>query len=134
MFVIIVKIIVISFFTNLLYELFHSVLYTTCLEMPVKKYVRLIFKASSVDAILIAGFYLITYVIFKNENPLMNNYQLGLFFIMSIAWAYLWEIYSIKHKRWEYSKNMPIVMGVGLTPLVQLFLTGILAFYITFAS
>ncbi len=100
--------------------------------MPIKKYVPLMFKAASVDAVWIAGLYLITYLIFKNENPLVNNYQLGLFFIMSIAWAYFWEIYSTKNKRWEYSKKMPLVFGAGLTPLIQLFLTGTLSFYIAF--
>ena len=132
MLIIIFQLPVLAFVINLIYELLHSVLYTTCIEMPVKKYIPLMFKASSVDAVWITIFYLITYFIFKNENPLTNNYQLGLFFAISITWAYIWEIYSIKNKRWEYSKNMPKIAGAGVTPLVQLFLTGVVSFYIAF--
>ena len=187
MILIIIKLIIVAFFANLLYELVHSALYKTCLEMPVKKYVPLILRASGVDSVWITGFYLITYFIFKNLNPLTNYYQLLVFFIISISFAYFWEIYStgrlpnnhftaififclrlcknfstyvkhmfqnfffaspkiwkfrykhysaddlVKNKRWEYSKNMPLVLGVGFTALIELFLTGILSFYITFA-
>ena len=185
MLIIIFQLPVLAFVINLIYELLHSVLYTTCIEMPVKKYIPLMFKASSVDAVWITIFYLITYFIFKNESPLTNNYQLGLFFAISITWAYIWEIYSLgllqdkpstaififclrlyknfstyathmfqnfsfaspkiwkfryenypikdlSKKRWEYSKNMPLIAGAGVTPLVQLFLTGVVSFYIAF--
>ena len=89
-------------------------------------------KASLVDAVWIAGFYLITYGIFKNTNPLTNVSQLVLFGVISIGWAYFWEIYSLKNKRWEYVSAMPVIAGAGLTPLVQLFLTGITMFAIVF--
>lgn len=128
----IVQLFFIAFFLNLLYELLHSVLYTTCLQMPLKRYVLLILKASTVDAVWITSFYLITFAIFKNENPLNNPYQLALFAGLSICWAYGWEAYSLKNKRWEYSKTMPLIGGVGITPLVQLFLTGLSALYLAF--
>ncbi|MBM3206319.1 MAG: hypothetical protein FJZ43_01730 [Candidatus Staskawiczbacteria bacterium] len=132
MILIIIKLFLLAFAINLIYELLHSVLYKTCIEMTVKKYVPLIFKASIVDAVWITIFYVITFFIFKNENPLKNYYQLGLFFSISIVWAYFWEIYSTKHKRWEYSNQMPIFLKAGVTPLIQLYITGIIAFFIIF--
>lgn len=89
-------------------------------------------KASSIDAIWITGFYLITYFIFKTVNPLNNYLQLIVFFVITISFAYFWEIYSLKNKRWEYADSMPTVARVGLTPLIQLFITGVLSFYIVF--
>jgi len=130
--IIAIQIFFVAFFINLLYELLHSVLYTTCLQMSIKEYIPLVLKASTVDGLWISSFYLITYFIFKNTNPLNSYYQIILFFIISILWDYFWEIYSTANKRWEYSENMPLVAGVGLTPLIQLFLTGILSFYIIF--
>lgn len=128
----VISLLFVAFSINLIYEILHSLLYKTCLEMSIKKYVPLIIKASLVDAVWITGFYFITYAIFKNENPLTNYLQTLLFLAISISFAYGWEIYSIKNNRWKYSKAMPLVLGAGLTPLVQLFLTGITSFWLVF--
>ena len=70
MILIIFELFLVAFFINLLYELLHSVLYKTCLEMPVKKYVPLMLKASSVDAMWITGFYLVMYLILTTKTSL----------------------------------------------------------------
>lgn len=122
----------VAFFINLLYEILHSLLYETCLKMPLKKYVRLILRASFFDGIWISAIYLITYLIFGNKNVFSNYFQLILFSVLSIASAYLWELYSIKNKKWEYSSRMPLIFGAGITPTLQIFITGLITFYIVF--
>ncbi len=129
---ILVEIFLVAFFANLLYELAHSLLYKTCLEMPVKKYVPLIAKASVYDSIWVVLIYLITFVFFRNKNIFDNYFQLISFSVLSIISAYLWELYSTKHKRWEYSSKMPLIFGAGLTPTFQIFLTGTLSLYLVF--
>jgi len=121
-----------GFLINLLYETAHSLLYKTCLEMPAQKYVPLIIRASLYDGIWIVVIYLMTYLFFNNENIFSNYFQMTAFAIISIISAYLWELYSIKNKRWEYSSKMPLIFGAGLTPTFEIFLTGLASFYIVF--
>jgi hypothetical protein len=110
----------VAFFLNLLYELLHSVLYTTCLEAPLKKYVYLMLKAAIFDGIVIMIMYYAT-------NLISHEGWLIAFLIASLLFAYLWEIYSLKVGKWRYAKTMPVILGVGVTPLLQLPLTGFLS-------
>ncbi|MDO8529813.1 MAG: hypothetical protein Q7S10_00155 [bacterium] len=122
----------VAFFLNLLYEVLHSILYETCLKAPLKKYIYLILKAALFDGMVIVLIYFDTYLIFKNQNPFSDAYQVMIFIVSSLLFAYIWEIYSLKKGKWEYSASMPIVLGVGVTPLVQLSLTGLASIYIVF--
>jgi ABC-type multidrug transport system permease subunit len=128
----IVRLFLIAFSLNLVYELCHSVLYKTCLEAPLKRYVFLILKAAIVDGLWISTFYLITYYIFGYVNPFNNYLQLLAFLVISVLFAYAWELYSVKNRRWEYAKTMPLILGAGITPLVQLVTTGVVTFYLLF--
>lgn len=119
----------IAFFVNLLYEILHSVLYKTCLEAPLKKYIFLILKAAAFDGFVISAMYFAVYLIFRNQNTFFNFYQLSVFLLANLIFAYLWEAYSLPKKKWVYSEKMPLVFGVGITPLIQLPLTGLLSVY-----
>jgi hypothetical protein len=132
MIVALTEIFLIAFFLNLLYELLHSPLYETCLKMPLKKYVPLIIRASFYDAVWIVVIYSITYLSFGNKNIFNDYLRIGLFSIISTLFAYSWELYSIKNKRWEYSPKMPLIFGAGLTPTFQIFLTGLVSLYAFF--
>jgi len=121
-----------AFFINLLYETAHSLLYKTCLEMSVQKYVPLIIRASVYDSIWIILIYLITSLSFGNKNIFDNYFQVIWFSVLSIISAYFWELYSIKNKRWEYSPKMLLIFGAGLTPTFEIFLAGLVSFYIVF--
>lgn len=128
----IIKILIIGFFINLLYELLHSVLYKTCLEASLRKYTYLMLKAALFDGLVIGVVYYISYLIFNNVNPFLNTLQLTTFLLLSLTFAYAWEIYSLRREKWEYASNMPLFLAVGVTPLLQLVLTGICTLYIVF--
>jgi len=134
MFIIILQIFLISFFLNFLWEVLHSQLYETCIRAPLKKYISLILGASVKDAIWILVFYLLTFFIFDNINILLNNYQLVLFIVLSLVFSFIDEKVSLKLKRWQYSKFMPKILGIGVTPLLELAITGILTFLYVFIS
>lgn len=120
----IIKIFLIGFFINLLYELLHSLLFKTCIEAPLKKYIYLMIKAAVFDGSAIAIIYIIA-------NGISSGfYQMIIFVIISVLFAYSWEIYSIKAGKWEYSDSMPVLLGAGVTPIVQLALTGLISIYI----
>jgi len=131
MFLILINLFIIAFFINLLYEMLHSLLYKTCYQADLKRYVYLMLKGASFDGFWITFAYFVTYLIFQNINIFNNYLQLSLFIIVSILFAYTWEIYALKDKKWEYTDKMPLIFGVGLTPLIQLALTGFLSIYFT---
>ncbi len=37
------------------------------------------------------------------------------------------ELHALRSKRWEYTPTMPLVFGVGLSPLLELAVTGVVA-------
>jgi len=123
------KIIIVSFVLNIFWELIHSRLYATCLAMPRKKYYKVIIWASIKDSFWIFIFYLITAFIF-NKNILNNYGAIFLFSILCLIFSFVDEKISLKLKRWEYSINMPKIFGVGLTPLLELAITGLITFFI----
>ncbi len=116
----IIKLFVVAFFLNLLYELIHSLLYKTCHEATLPRYIYLILKAALFDGFVIALIY------FATKGNMI------LFAICSVLFAAFWEIYSLKKGKWEYSASMPKILGVGITPLLQLVTTGIASLYIVF--
>jgi hypothetical protein len=60
-------------------------------------------------------------------NPSTFDYLavVGLGLIMAISM----ELYSVG-RRWNYLDSMPVVFGVGISPLIQLALTGALALFV----
>ena len=115
-----IRIFFIAFFINLLYEIVHSFLYKTCLEASFKNYVYLIIKGAVFDGFFITLIYLISSIF-------PNNFQILVFLSVNLLFAYFWEVYSLKKKKWEYSHKMPLFLSVGITPFIQLALTGIIA-------
>lgn len=121
----IIVIFFVAFFINLLYELLHSTLYKTALEASLQRYVYLMLKGALFDGFSIAIMYLFTSLVFAKEVQMIG------FLIFAVVFAYVWEKYSLSKGKWVYSDNMPIALGVGITPLFQLAVTGILSIYLT---
>ena len=89
MLLILFKIFLISFLINLVWEISHSVLYDTCLKLPLKKYTRLIIWASIKDGFWVSLFYIISFYIFNNINILTNYAQLLFFVIVCLIFAFI---------------------------------------------
>jgi len=102
--------------------------------MPFKKYPSLIVKQSIKDGLWISTFYLITYFLFQSAEILTNKPQLIAFITLALAFSFIDEKVSINLKRWEYSKQMPTIFGVGLTPLLELAVTGVITFLYVFLT
>ena len=127
------KIIKILFFVlilNLIWEFSHHYLYIDLTGIPTTLHLIL---ASFMDVILI--FFLFSIISFKIknksfdfkwlENPSKKDYIL--FIIIAILFAFIWEAINIYLGRWSYKLAMPTILGVGLSPLLQLAFTGILS-------
>ena len=126
------QVFLISSLINLLWELVHSQFYKTCLKLSLKKFIPLIVKASFKDGLWISAFFAVSVSIFRNVNILNDSYQILFFTIISLFFAFIIEKISLKSKRWKYASIMPKIFGVGVTPLLQLAVTGILTFLFIF--
>ena len=69
---------------------------------------------------------------FGNLNIFENYIQLTVFIILALLFSFIDEKVSLKMKRWSYTKNMPTVLGVGITPLFEVAVTGALTFAAVF--
>jgi len=132
MILITIEIFVLSFLINLLWEVSQSVLYETCLKLSLKKYIPRIIRAAFNDGVTITIYWIFLYLIFQNQNPLQNYFQLIIFSIISLLFSFIWEIYAQRVGLWKYSSDMPTIFGVGVTPFIQIFLTGLITFAFVF--
>lgn len=129
---ILLQIFIISSLINLFWEVIHSQLYTTCQKLSLNKYIPLIIKVSLKDGFWISIFYIISFFIFQNTNILLNTNQLILFILLALSFSFIDEKISLKMKRWEYTAEMPTIFKVGITPLLELAVTGTLTFLYIF--
>lgn len=129
---ILLQIFFISFLINVLWELIHSQLYTTCIESPLKKLIPLLIGASLKDAFWISLFFFVSVWFFGNISILTNIFQLLSFILLSFSFSFVDEKISLNMKRWKYSNQMPCIFGVGISPLLELTTTGILSFLYVF--
>lgn len=120
---------------NLAWEVAHSPLYETALAMTVKEYSPMILEMSLKDGLWITLFYAISAILFKNADILKNRTRLWVFVVMALTFSFLDEKISLTLGRWEYAEAMPTLFGIGLTPLLELAVTGVLTFlWLNFAK
>lgn len=83
----------------------------------------ILIRASLADAIFISVLFSLTKVIKK----------IWLFPVLAILLAFLIEWWALDTGRWAYNSLMPVVpiLRVGLSPLIQLVVTGIISQKIT---
>lgn len=114
-----------GFGLNLVWEFGHCWLYETCRRRSWQKNVRLLTLMAAKDSFFIVLFYLISFVLLGGG--------LGLFIWLSLAFSFIDEKLAIQRKRWEYAAAMPTVFGVGLTPLLEIAVTGAVAIALVFS-
>jgi hypothetical protein len=116
------KIFSISFILNLIWEFAHSSLYVAYKSEEITNYI--LFRAAFWDAVIIT---LIAVAFVKID---LFKTRKWIIILVGIVIACLIEIFALNTGRWEYNSLMPIVpiVGVGLSPLVQLSITGFVTF------
>jgi len=133
----VLMIFILGFFLNLLWELLHSLLYdwdATPLINNIYVYIpRIVFGASFLDALWILAFIILNSIIHRSfqwvEAPTRRDYITLI--IIGIITAIFIELEAIVFNHWSYNEFMPVILGIGLTPLIQLALTSIICLYTT---
>jgi len=103
---------------NVIWEFAHCFLYETCRQQTWRQNIPLLLTMSLKDAALIVLFYLIA------------GGSAALFLVLALGFAFIDEKVSLRLKRWEYAAAMPTLGGVGLTPLLEIAVTGLLSVWL----
>jgi hypothetical protein len=130
--VLVLKLAAVAFFLNFFWEVLHSRLYETTLSMGPAALGNLLTLQSLKDAGWIVLFYLITLAIFRNTDITRNRAQLAVFILLALMFSFVDERISIELGRWAYASVMPTVFGAGLTPFLELAVTGLVTFLVVF--
>lgn len=123
-----------SYLLNFVWESYHSVFLYIGHNFESLKYVPMIGYVSMIDGFLILGMYLGVFLLWR--NPLwingINKLQATVFVILGLVIAWWIEYKAVfLLQRWSYNSLMPTVFGIGLSPLVQLSITGLMAIFLT---
>lgn len=127
----IVMIFLSAFILNAIWELLHYRLYFDLSGIP--QYPHLLL-ATFTDAIIISIIFII--ISFKNKDknlkwigrPKWLDYLIII--IIGLGVAIFIELRALGIERWAYKESMPVIFGIGLSPLLQLATTGIITLLI----
>ena len=125
---------VVSFLLNFVWESFHSVFLYQGHNFNAIKYVPMIGYVSIVDGLLVVGMYLIVSLLLKDifwiRTPNKNKVIMFMVVGLIIAWLIEYRAVFIQ-SNWSYTAVMPVIFGIGISPLLQLSITGIASLILT---
>lgn len=121
----ILYIFILSFVLNYIWENLHSVLYVNYQGGEITQSILL--HATLVDAFILTPLIIIVSLLFQPK------YHAPLIFTAGVIIAIGIETWALDTNRWLYSSAMPIIpiIKTGLTPTIQLGLTGLCTYYLT---
>jgi hypothetical protein len=132
--VVLVLVFFFSFILNFVWESLHAVFLYEGHDFNAKKYVLMVCYVSAIDGILILGIYLFIAVLWRNILWLqkMSAKHICVVLITGLLLAAVIEYRKVFiTKTWSYNQLMPTVLGLGVSPLIQLGITGLLAVWLS---
>lgn len=124
-----------AFVLNFCWESMHGLLYRDHQELAASVYVPMMARMAGVDALSVVGVYLFT-ALLSGALVWKPGWQTFLvFFLVAIipSWAVEYVAVTIL-AIWSYTSAMPVLLTVGLTPLLQIPLTGLLSVLIAYRT
>jgi hypothetical protein len=123
-----------AFLLNYVWESYHAVYLYTGHDFRAEKYVRMLTYVSIIDGSLIVGIHLILSILWKNvlwlqKMSMGQVWTAAATGLMIAAFIEYRKIFMLN--AWSYTPRMLTLFGIGLSPLLQLSVTGVLAFWIT---
>jgi hypothetical protein len=123
-----------SYLFNFVWESVHSVWLYGGHDFRAAQYVRMVGYVSGVDALLVLGIFFFTGLVWRNAFWLkeMNSLQILVVLLVGMLVSGLIEYRAVYVLReWRYGPDMPLILGIGLSPLIQIGVTGLLSFRLT---
>lgn len=125
---------VLAFLLNFLWESVHAVLfYADHANYTANFFVKMISYASFIDALLILGIFLVGDLLWKGDCWIKEYDLKKILFTALIGFviAVIIEAKALFFHQWSYTDLMPTIFGMGLSPLIQLSITGVIALEIS---
>ena len=130
-----------AFLLNFVWESWHAVyLYNggfgisfDSIENSLQQFVRLMTYASSMDALFLGGILLGGSALWRNwEWFYLMNFRKYSYFILSAFFIAVVIEYKAVFllDQWSYNDHMSTILGLGLSPLAQLAVTGLVSLWI----
>jgi hypothetical protein len=124
----------VAFLLNYFWESLHAVFLYSDHNFEAARYVMMLLYVSFIDVILIITAYILTALINHNIFWIekIGKRNVIPFIILGLIFAFIIELISVyKLERWSYNEYMPLIFGIGLSPLIQLSLTGLVTVWIS---
>lgn len=118
---------------NLIWEVSHCWLYTTCRQQTWRQNVPLLVSMAIKDGFFITLLYSVASTVTGNSANPVDPITLTLFAVVALTFSFVDEKVSLRLGRWQYTASMPLIFGVGLTPLLEIALTGLIAVWLVAA-
>jgi hypothetical protein len=123
-----------SYLLNFVWESVHSVWLYGGHDFGADQYVRMVCYVSVVDAFIVLGIFFFISLAWRNAFWIkrMNSMHVLVVLLIGILVSGVVEYRAVYVlKEWQYGPNMPIILGIGLSPLIQISVTGLLALWLT---
>ncbi len=123
-----------AYLFNFVWESIHSVWLYGDHDLNADRYVRMIGYVSGVDAFFVLAIFLFISLAWRDAFWLrrMNAVQILVVLLAGMLVSGIVEYRAVYVlKEWRYGPNMPIILGVGLSPLIQISVTGLGALWLT---
>ena len=128
------SIFIFTYMVNFIWESLHAVFLYEDHDFNAMKYVRMVSYVSLIDGFLILGIYLFVAVLWRDVAWILEmNWK----HVCTVLLAGLLLAAVIEYRRvfvpkaWSYARLMPTFFGLGLSPLLQLSMTGLWAFWLS---
>ena len=111
-----------AFSLNLVWEISHVGLYTIWREADGLRIAWSVFHCTLGDVVIaLAGFALAAIVLWRTNWPTSRPWTGGVIVVISAITFTTWsEWYNVyRAGAWGYATSMPLIFGIGLTPLLQ---------------
>ncbi|PIN81872.1 hypothetical protein COV11_00765 [Candidatus Woesearchaeota archaeon CG10_big_fil_rev_8_21_14_0_10_30_7] len=122
-----------AFILNFVWESYHAFSLYKGHDLVASEYLRIMTYVSTVDGLLISAIFLSGCFLWRKDICWIKNYDFSkalYTIILGFIIASIIEIKALIFGHWEYSELMPTLFGMGLSPLVQLSITGAITFYV----
>lgn len=123
-----------AFMVNFIWESLHAVFLYQDHNFSAMKYVPMVSYVSLIDGILLLGIYFFVAALWRDVDWIqeMNGKQICTVLIAGLLLAAAIEYRKvIVTKVWSYNRHMPTFFGLGLSPLFQLSMTALWAFWVS---
>jgi len=123
-----------SYTVNFVWESLHAVFLYEGHDFNARKYVPMVGYVSLIDGFLVLGIYLFAAALWRDAAWIqeMSWKKIGTILIAGLVLAAAIEYRKVFVTRaWSYNSYMPTFFGLGLSPLLQLSMTGLWAFWVS---